>query len=228
MTSSLVRTLGVALALLLAAAAHTQAAPVNWQYNASPGATDVFSDNPGDLVSRVNFSNEGEVKRIGNSFITASNLSTFSGQDVSSPAMFTNRAFTFTVALRDGHGTTPEELLALPTGVLTFHGSLDGTLWNRGSQLTYTILDPMQSLVVGNHRYDVSFDDQARRINGPEASRQTSIDGSITVHDLQDPPPDDPPDDPPDVPEPSTAILSVLGLAGLGAYGVRRWRKAAR
>jgi len=211
--------LGVTLALLLVVAARSQAGP-QYQYNATPGQSDVFSNNAGDTHSKVSFSNEGEVQRDDDSNVTATNLITASNQPSSNKAHFTGRSFTFSIAIRDGWNLGSPG--SLPTGVLTFHGSIDdnpGTLskvglWNNGARLQYTISDPIQSITVGSHVYTVSFDPGPKNINGPGTNRQTSIDGQITVQGVRD------------MPEPSTAILSCVGLSFLGAFGYRRWKMA--
>lgn len=234
MTRNSALTLGVALALLLAATARSQADLIRWQYNATPGASNVFSGDV-DPDNRVFFTNEGEVKRAGNSFITASNLTTFSVADDDNPSGFVSRDFTFTVALRNGWDTEdPPNPNSLATGILTFNGRIEGTLWGTGSQLTYTILNPTQEIEVANLDgngsliYTVSFDDLARRINGPAGSRQTSIDGSVTVRNGDDGGGGGGGGNPPDTPEPATALLAAFGIAGLGALGYRRAKQAAR
>jgi len=221
MTLKAVRLLGVTLALLLAAASRAPATLVNWQYNATPGANDVYSDaGLGDSGTYVHFSNENEVPRqtsIGGfaSNITASNLSTFATTGYPGQT-FTGVGFTFQVVLRDGQDLVNPN--SLSSGVLTFHGTIDGNLWKPGGSLSYTITDANQTLDVGQHRFHVSFDPH-HLINGTDAHRETSVDGSVTVENV--PPPSS-------VPEPSTAVLCCLGLAGMGAFGARRWKKAAR
>jgi len=217
MTRLSLRSLAAALALLLAAAARSQADPVNWQYNATPGATNVFSDNAGDTTSRVIFSNEGEVQRTDNTFITAANLSTESNQAVGSNAVFTNRAFSFTVAFRDGWDLVNPNGLA--TQILTFHGTVSGTLWDHGSRLTYTLSDPTQQITVGNHTYTLDFDTTGR-IPGPhDNSRQGSISGDVSVQGVDN---GGGGGTPHGSPEPGTAVLAGFGLLGLAGVGYRR------
>jgi hypothetical protein len=212
--------MGVTLALLLVIGARAQAGP-QYQYNATPGQSDVFSNNAADKVSKVSFSNEGEIQRDDDSNITATNLQTFSNQPSSNKAHFTDRSFTFSIALHDGWNLGSPG--SLPTGVLTFHGFINDVpglpskvgLWNNGARLQYTITDPTQSITVGSHVFTVSFDPGPKLINGPGTNRQTSIDGQISVTNVRD------------MPEPSTAILSCLGLSFLGAFGYRRWKLAA-
>jgi len=216
MSRKSVQFLGVALALLLVVAARAHAGP-DYQYNATPGQTYVYSNNALDLASRVKFSNENEVHRDDDSNITATILTTESGQPVSTKAHFTGRIFSVQVALREG--TNMVNPNSLPTGTLTFHGHIDdapGTpskvgLWNNGSRLTYTLIDPVQEITVGNLHFKVSFDGFTHLINGPDTGLKTSIDGVVEVHEL---------------PEPSTAILSCVGLSFLGVYGFRRWKIA--
>jgi hypothetical protein len=206
-----------ALTVLLILVAPSHASFVPWSYNWTRSPIAVSSDSPGS--GGISLTDEPLGHASGSSDVVATNLRTFSSATRSSPDHFTNAKYSLTLFLQDdnsGQHTT-----------LTFTGVFNGTLTASNSNIT-TVFGPnsSQSVVLGGHTYNVALGSYAPP--GPPSAVNA---GSITAHVGVDEPPDSgggggggggggtPPSG---TPEPSTLLLSCLGLSCLAA---RAWRK---
>ncbi len=210
---------------------------VQWSYNFTPGnfvsastpgavqvspgiwvnqVSAIAADSPG--TGGISFTNEPQKDVTGNSDIVASNLKVFSSADPTSPDhLTTNGAYSFALVLTDKASGQVAQL--------TFTGKLSGTFSagnsNVGNQFTGPTVtvngQPVvgQTVTLGQWTYTVTFPSNYYSPPGPPlASNSGSISAhvSITPAGIH----------PATVPEPSTLVLSGLGLALVGAS---RWRK---
>jgi hypothetical protein len=211
-----------------------------WSYNFTPGTfvsvgtPGAVQVSPGVWVNQVNavaadspgtggvsFTNEPQKNVTGNSDIVATNLRVFSSADPTTPdKLSTNGAYSFALVLTDkASGQTAQ---------LTFTGKLSGTFSagnsNVSNQFTgQTVMVngvPVvgQTVTLGAFNYTVTFPSNYYSPPGPPlASNAGSISAhvSITPASIH----------PATTPEPSTLVLSGLGL---GLMGVAGWRKRRR
>jgi hypothetical protein len=188
-----VRTCATALAVCLFAGARARADFVDWSYNWTPSATDIFATK-GD--GKITFSNEPAGSANGYSYIVATNLKTASGAGASTPATFTNVPYSLTLSITDGPSGKSDSM--------TFSGMLNGTLSQKSAIILNSFTgDVIQSKTIGDHVYTVNIGSFASP--GPPTSKNLgSISALVGVN-------------PREVPEPSTLALSGLCLSLFGA-----------
>lgn len=201
-----------ALALLLFAGVNAQAGLINpdtiaWTYNFSPGAPAVTADgNPGAGIS---FTNEPTKNAVGSSDIVASNLRVFSASTAASPDHLTvNGAYSLTLVISTVDNSV------LKSGTLTFTGRLNGT-FSKDNANVKNIFGPnsTQTLTLGSYTFTVSLVTYT-----PPGPPDQSNAGSISAHvEVSGTSPE-----PNQLPEPSTMLLSGLGLTFLSGAA---WRK---
>jgi hypothetical protein len=204
-----------ALALLLLIGAGAQATPIpinqiQWTYNFSPGAPAVLAD--GNPSAGVTFTNEPTKAATGISDIVATNLRVFSTATAVSPDMLTgpngDYSLALTLSTTDGSGTH--------TGTLTFNGTLSGEFSAENANV-FNAFGPnvFQVLDLGSIRFSVEM--LAYTPPGPpDQANAGSISAHVTVENIT----------PNGVPEPSTILLSGLGLTFLGGAAWRKRRLA--
>ncbi len=214
-----------ALALLLLAGAAARATPIpantiQWTYNFGPAAPAVLAD--GNPSAGVTFTNEPTKAATGNSDVVATNLRVFSTATAASPDTITgpngNYSLTLTLSTTDINGTH--------TGSLTFTGTLADPNSSFSSENANVVNhfgpNSLQSLTLGS----VTFDVQLTAYTPPGPPDQANA-GSISAHVTVRGESNDG-GGTQGTPEPSTILLSSLGLTFLGGAAWRKRRKARR
>ena len=203
----------LALTALLVVGAGARADNISWSYNWTANPAAVFSD---DGTGAVTFTNEATKNATNSSFTDASNLKIISSADPNHPEHLNhNGAYTLTLVLTDKDSGK--------SATVTFTAKLNGSFSAGSSEVTSTM--PLstqtgtssQSVTLGKHTYTVSFYSFS-----PPGPTQASNLGSITFRV--------------DVgnatitgaPEPTTMLLSLMGLSFVGAsWRMRRRRTPA-
>jgi len=185
---------------------------VNWTYNFSPGAPAVFADN--HPTAAVTFTNEPTQLAVGDSDVVATNLranSTAKGKDVD-VVKNGNYSLTLVVSNLSDPGS--------PSATFTFHGKLSGKWSTENANIANAFAaDNLQTKSIGSFNFTVFL--QAYTPPGPPDQKQV---GSISAHvSISTGSIDHQP-----APEPSTMILSGLGMTFLGMAAWRKRRNRAR
>jgi len=203
-----------ALTLLFAAGTGAQAGPVpehvQWTYNFAPATPAVLADgNPG---AGVTFTNEPNKVAVGSSDIVASNLRAFSAATAAAPDVLTAGAYTLALQLSTSDAT------GVHTTTLSFSGKLTGTLSAENANIANTFTgESVQKAMLGNYSFTVTM--VAYTPPGPPDQQNAgSFAAHVAVENLT----------PAQVPEPSTMLLSGLGLTFLGGAAWRKRRQARR
>jgi hypothetical protein len=213
-----------ALAILLLGGVGAQANPIppdsiTWTYNFTPVTPGthtplaaVFADgNPG---AGVNFTNDSTQSVQGSSDIVATTLHTFSSALPAHPDRLTaNGSYDLDLQLSatDDNG--------VHTALLTFHGNkLSGPFSSANSKITNMFgADATQSVNLGVYTFSVSLDSyvppgpQSQGLKGSIGATVTVTGNTITAAQ---------------VPEPTSLLLSSLGLTFLGGMAWRKRRRA--
>jgi hypothetical protein len=200
---------GVALALLLPLGS-TRADLIPWVYSWSTSSTEIHANSPstGKVTLLID---DSQKSAIGDSDIVAANLKTYSTALPGHADVFTARTYSLSLFLQDSDSGKG--------GTLTFTGQLDGTLTAKSSNLKNTFTNSTtQELILGDNLYTVNFGPYTPP--GPPSSNITGSIGahtSITVEHLIVS----------QIPEPTTLVLSGLGMMLLGAthWRARRSRR---
>ncbi|HXG08152.1 MAG TPA: PEP-CTERM sorting domain-containing protein [Gemmataceae bacterium] len=202
------------LASLLLAWTDARAAFVHWSYNWSRVPADVVSADAFG-TSRISLTDEPLGRATNSSDIVATNIRTSSTAPRATPNNFLDAAYTLTLRLTDDASGE--------TGTLSFSGVFNGTLSSSSADISTTITSPLtQSLTLGGNEYIVTMD--AYSPPGPPGINNAgSLSAHVEVRPAQDSGGGEPPP-PNDTPEPSTVVLSGLGLSLFGAVGWRRWK----
>jgi len=195
------RLVAAAIALCLFTAGQARADLPQWQYDWTSSVSEIPSDVPGQ--AKILLSNEPGGTATGNSFIVATNIKTVSSSDPSTPGTFTATPYSLTLAILDKASGK--------VGGLNFSGQFDGTVSSGSAIIMNTFTSPeTQSKQIGDHVYTVKIGPFAPP-GPPSANISGSISAlaSVTVADA---------------PEPSTLMLSGLGLSLFGAWWWKRNR----
>ena len=203
-----------ALALTLAFSAGVQAAPldptqIQWSYNFAPGAPAVTAD--GNPAAGVTFTNEPTGFAVGSSDVVATNLRIFSAASSGTPDVLSSSgAYTLVLNL-----ATVEDGFTY-SGSLTFSGKLGGSFSKESANVTNAFgPNNTQVLSLGSYIFTVSLPFFTPP-GPPDQTNAGSISAHVEVTALT----------PNQVPEPSTMLLSALGMSFLGGAAWRKRRQA--
>jgi hypothetical protein len=149
----------------------------------------------------------------GTSDIVVTNLRAFSDASRAKPDVFNHALISFKLLLQDA--------LSKQSSTLTFTGFFSGMISRTSANVMFTPTAPLiQTVKLGGHNYTISLGTYAPP-GPPDASNAGSISAHVAVDQIS-----------PGgggssghAPEPSTLLLSCLGLAGAGAAGWRKWRR---
>jgi hypothetical protein len=194
-----------ALAGLIATGSSLRAGPIEWKYNWTPvfGST-ILSDN---TLSKVTLSNEPLDDAAGTSDIVATNITTFSNAPRANPDTFSNGAYKLQLQLTDVASGLAETFF--------FEGKLTGDLSKFSSNLLNTFTSPQTIVkVIGDNEYTVTIGYYVPP-GPPTSDNKGSIGARVVVRPL----------DVNKTPEPSTMILSFVGLSLMGVAGWRSRRQ---
>jgi hypothetical protein len=205
------------LALTAFGVSQTRADFVPWSYNWEPSALSIKAGGAG--TGGLSFTDEPLKHADGTSDVVVTNIRAFSDATRTKPDVFTNAAMSFTLILKDE--------LSNKTATLKFSGLFNGTISATSANVRFTPTAPLTETVkLGNNTYTVNLGNYAPP-GPPAASNAGSLSANVAVNEFSPPPP-------PhggggggtgQAPEPSTLLLSCLGLSGLGMAGWRRLRQ---
>lgn len=206
-----------ALALLLLAGVGARASmippdQIQWTYNFAPANPAVLAT--GNPSAGVTFTNEPTKAAVGSSDIVATNMRVFSTAFANAPDMITgsdgNYSLTLTLSSLDSNNMPV-------SGSLSFAGTLGGSFSKESANVTNLFTDAgPKTLNLGTFSFTVQL--IAYTPPGPpDQSNAGSISAHVTVSNINGVG---------GVPEPSTILLSGLGLTFLGGAAWRKRRQA--
>jgi hypothetical protein len=201
--------LGASLGLLVCAGTQARAdsIPVGWDYSWTPGSLVVAADSGG--TGGISMTLQPFTHADGSSDIIATNLRTFSSAPRTTPDSIAHGAYTLTLNLTD--------TASGQTGSVTFSGFFSGTFSTTSSNITNAFTgDTTMQMSLGGHLFTITIGPYA-----PPGPPSASNAGTISAHVQVD---DDSGSGGSDSPEPSTLLLSALGVSVLGGA---TWRKRA-
>jgi hypothetical protein len=112
------------------------------------------------------------------------------------------------------------------TGILTFSGTISGTLTAGHSSLTSTFNNPLtETVTLGNHQYSVTIDPTLVNLPSPISTTPALIDALVVASDKNPGHHGGGGGGVPTAPEPSSLVLGATAVLGLAA---RRWVRARR
>jgi hypothetical protein len=194
-----------------AQASQTQTPAVQWSYNFTPSQSFVSADTPG--TGTVTFTNGLTQSASGNSDVVVTNLRTSSTSPVSAPDTLTsNGAYSVSMTVTDAASGQ--------SATLTFTGKLGGSFSSVNSNVTNSFTGQTSDTVtLGGNNYTVTMGGYTPP--GPPTANNA---GSISAH-VAVAPASGTGHGAGNAPEPSTLVLSCLGLTFAGAAS---WRKRRR
>jgi hypothetical protein len=214
MNRSLAFLFSAAIALLMATQARVRADFVSWSYNWSPSALALPADVPG--TGGLSLTNEPTKNADGTSDVVVTNIRGFSSASRANPDKFTHAGYTFMLVLTD--------LSSGQSAHMSFTGFFSGTLSATSSNIANTFTGATtETATLGGHTYMVSLGNYSPP-GPPTASNAGSISAHVSVDQFLPPPPIPPSEH---APEPSTLLLSFMGLVGVGAAAWRKRRRSA-
>ncbi len=207
MKRSFAALMGTSLALLLLAGSPAWASFVGWDYAWSPSSLVVAAD--GGSTGGISLTLQAQAHADGTSDIIATNLRTFSSAPRTLPDSMASGNYTLTLSLTD--------TASGQSGTATFSGFFSGTFSTTSADVHNTFTGATtETLVLGGHTYKITIGPYAPP--GPPSAANA---GTISAHvDV-----DQDSGNNGDTPEPSTLVLSCLGVSFLGAAGWRKWKR---
>jgi len=187
---------------------------VPWTYNWEPSTLSIKAGGAG--TGGLSFTDEPLKHADGTSDIVVTNIRAFSSALRSAADTFTNAPISFTLTLKDEKSNL--------SGTFKFNGVFNGSISATSANVTFTPTAPLiETLKIGANTYTVNLGSYAPP-GPPAASNAGSISAHVAVNEIvtggggggggtgQ-------------APEPSTLLLSCLGLSGMGLAGWRKWRQ---
>ncbi len=182
----------------------------SWTYNFTPNnpSNQVLADprSDGGTPGGVNLTNEPTKTATGSSDIVVTNLHAFSAAPNSAPDTFGASSGNWSA------GLVLTDSASGQSANMTFTGKFGGTFSASNANITSTLNPETQQVTLGGNTYSVSLTSYTPP-GPPGASNSGSISAHVTVTPgvtIQG------------VPEPSTLLLSGLGLS---SFGLVSWRK---
>jgi hypothetical protein len=186
---------------------------VAWSYNWEPSALVIKAGGAG--TGGLNMTDEPLKHADGTSDVVVTNIRAFSSAGRSTPDVFNHSAVNFTLLLQDE--------LSKQTASLKFTGFFNGTISATSSNVLFTATAPlMQTVKLGGHTYTVNLGSYSPP-GPPDASNAGSLSANVAVDQIVTGGGGGGGNN--NAPEPSTLLLSCLGLAGTALAGWRRWRQ---
>src|SRR6266849_5092854 len=177
---------------------------VPWTYNF--GRSPVAVPAGGLSTGGLSLTDESTHQADGTSDIVATNIRAFSSAPRNHPDTFSNSPYTLSLFLKDnasGQSTT-----------LVFHGVFNGSISSTSANVTTTFTAPLSETVkLGSNTYTINLGNYSPP-GPPDASNAGSISAHVAVNEFT--PPGGGPGPTGNAPEPSTLLLSALGLSSLG------------
>ena len=208
MKRSFAALMGTSLALLLLAGSPAWAGFVGWDYAWTPSSLVVAADSGG--TGGISMTLQAQAHADGTSDIIATNLRTFSSAPRTIPDSVAQGNYNLTLSLTD--------TASGQQGSVSFTGYFKGTFSTTSSEVQNTFTGPTsQTLTLGGHKFTVTIGPYAPP--GPPSAANA---GTISAHVDVD---QDTGNNGGDTPEPSTLVLSCLGVSFLGAAGWRKWKR---
>jgi hypothetical protein len=191
---------------------------VPWSYNWEPSALAIKAG--GAATGGLELTDEPLKHADGTSDIVVTNIRAFSDASRSKPDAFNHATASFTLLLKDE--------LSNKTATLTFNGFFTGTISATSANVQFTATAPLTETVkLGGHTYTISLGNYAPP-GPPDASNAGSISANVAVDQISSTGGGGGGGGNNQAPEPSTLLLSCLGLAGAGLAGWRKWRRPQR
>lgn len=210
MKRSFAALMGTSLALLLLAGSPAWAGFVGWDYAWTPSSLVVAADSGG--TGGISMTLQAQAHADGTSDIIATNLRTFSSAPRTIPDTVAKGTYNLMLSLTD--------TASGQSGTATFTGYFSGSFSTTSANVQNTFTgDTTETLTLGGHKYKITIGPYAPP--GPPSAANA---GTISAHvDV-----DEDGGDGGNTPEPSTLVLSCLGVSFLGAAGWRKWKRGQR
>lgn len=188
--------------------AHAEFIP--WKYDWTADQSVLNADAPGTSKILLSETHAGLSNASGSTDVVAANIRISSTAPPTAKDTFTDKGYGLTLFLLDEQSGQ--------SGTLEFGGVFNGSVSSLSSNLTHTFVgDETQSLILGNHEFTVNIGPYTPP--GPPGSTNAgavSAFAQVEVREVQH------------APEPSTMVLSGIGLSMLGLVGWRKKRSPSK